>query len=156
MRIYGLALVAGLLGCQQGSASSFVCSFPADIDSGAGEADVDGDYWFADDVAWTETGSSIQITTGMSEGWRLTVVIQEDALDDNGLGIVELDGSGGWALMYPESGSSYSSQQGAGSLELVARDDNIQACMEFEASGTDGDLSLENGYLHAEILDLGR
>jgi hypothetical protein len=142
-------------GCQSETGDRDLCSFPSEVAEGQGEATIDGDLWQGADVAWTESGSGLQITTGMSDGWRMTVVIRGEGLDEDGLGRISLDGTDGWALIYPESGSSYSSQTGEGSLDLVQNSDVVQACLEVEASGEDGSVVVEQAYLHAEALDIG-
>ena len=152
----GVGVLLGAVACSEPGGSSAICSFPEDVEAGGGEAVINGEDWAAVDVAWNETGTGLQITTGMSQGWRLTLAIQGEALDSSGLGIVDLDGSGGWGLVYPEDGSSYSSQDGGGSLELVSRSDTVELCLELEAVGADGEVTLEHGYLHAEALELGR
>jgi hypothetical protein len=146
----------GLLACSEEVNTQAVCEFPDGIAAGSGQALIDGEDWTAADVAWIETGSGLQVTTGMNDGWRLTLVVQGTGLDSDGLGIVELDGSGGWGLVYPDDGSSYSSQEIGGSLELVTRGDTIELCFDLDAAGEDGEVSIEEGYLHADALDLGR
>ena len=63
---------------------------------------------------------------------------------------------GGWALVSPDEGSSFSSQEIGGSLEIVSREETVELCFDFDAAGDDGEVSVEEGYLHAATLDLGR
>lgn len=143
-------------GCDSSSTERDLCDFPSDVVAGTGVAELDGNTWNATDVAWNEAGDGLQITTGISDEWRITLVIQGDGLDADGLGRIDLDGSGGWALVYPADGSSYSSQNGGGTLDLVTREDTVQVCFDVEASGDDGTVVVDEAYFHASVLELGR
>ena len=145
-----------LLGCDSSSSERDLCDFPSDVEVGTGVAELNGDEWNATGVAWNEAGTGLQVTTGIQDGWRMTLVIQADGLDDDGLGRIDLDGNDGWALVYPADGSSYSSQDGGGTLDLVLREDTVQICFDIEASGDDGTVVVDEAYFHAAALELGR
>ena len=128
-------ILMSLWGCDTSSAGRDLCEFPSDVAVGSGVADLDGEEWNAIDVAWNAAGSGLQVTTGISDGWRMTLVIQADGLDEDGLGRIDLDGTHGWALVYPADGSPIVLRMGG--LDLVSREDTVQICFDVEASGDD-------------------
>ncbi|MCB9766142.1 MAG: hypothetical protein H6739_40575 [Alphaproteobacteria bacterium] len=119
-----------------------------DLAVGEVEALVDDQLWLGAEATWQSAGEGLQITTALSQGWRLNLVATRteggffvgDALD--GLPVeVSLSGEAGAALAYPEFGNTMSSRDhpSGGSLTLLSLDDGaLSACFEFSALGPNG------------------
>lgn len=145
-RIIALFAVCGLsIGCSDSCGAD-------ELASGSAEAKLDGADWSVTQVIWVAAGSAVQVTTPAADGWRFSIVAQataEQVTAVDALGTGEfpiefpLDGndSGGWALGYPDEGSSYSSEYGGGTLVIEGKEgEDLLGCFEFTA-GLEGDTS---------------
>lgn len=123
-------------------------------------AQVDGASWQTDGVQQTGSGDGVQITSGVGDGWRLTLVAQAsdsgsgvlDALDNGPVVVVLEEGSGNFAVLYPDAGgTSYSTNSGGGEAVLTRNTaaGTLDACFSFEAGGADGAHSVTDGQLSA-------
>jgi len=128
---------------------------PTCVPDGTG-ATVDGVPW-STTATWMVAGSSVQVNLAPADGWRMTAVLQRTA-DGTAAAEVALPASfdlsgedaGGWVLVYPDEGDSYTSQDGvAGTLELVDLDGERGGCFAFEAVGADGTISVDAGSFEA-------
>jgi hypothetical protein len=137
MRTLLLSIV--LVGCGSDAAdtSTPTSTCGEGIASSTLEGTVGEDPWSAPSARYTWTGDAVQITTSIGDGWRVTMVAQED---DGGVAVRDAVGSAdfpvmatltsgteaGWALFYPESGSAYGTENAAGgSLELSGLDGGV-------------------------------
>lgn len=130
------------------------------VPSGTIEANVGGTAW-SSSATWQMAGSSLQITAAPAAGWFMSFVAQQttdgetvgDAFDAGGNFAVELQtgAEGGFATLYPSSGTSYPSDPIGGLLRILDHDDqNVTACFAF--TGTNGDgaqVDVKGGSLHA-------
>ena len=145
------------------------CNAPCDpsrLDPGWIEARVGGRDWIGGTTTWTLAGSSLQINSVSAGGWFVSFVVQAasdgapiaDALDEGAFPIairLEPTGDGGWATMYPDTGSSFSTRLGEGGTMTVEAYDGaeLQACFDFHAmSNDDDDLDVTRGQLRAVAL----
>lgn len=122
----------------------------AELDWGRASAELDGESWSAP-AWWSWAGETWNLDTDLEEGYRLSLVIQTDqagasisSLLDQGEFPLTLpllsSAEGGWALVVPESGSSFASENAAGGeLRLWEHaEGGLEACFELEVSdGTD-------------------
>ncbi len=137
-----------------------LCQAPEELASGAVEALIDGQSWQASDGAWSETGTSLQLSTSRADGYMLSMVLQTasdglgvlDALDQDLLPFDVLLGEGdegGWAVLYPEgSNNSFATKYASGGLLTVAAQDadRLLGCFAFEAANEEGDsVNVEQG-----------
>jgi len=126
---------------------------------------VDGAAWSATGAQWSLAGSSLQLMTQIGEGWRLSIVAQstDDGTPlstalDAGVFPVEIalaDGAaGGWALLYPDAGSSFKTAPDApGALTVTeVSGDTLSACFSFTASGDNGTVTLSDGAIVATAM----
>jgi hypothetical protein len=110
------------------------------------EGVVNGADW-STGATWAWSGSSLDITSDSAAGWRLSIVAQstsggggvQDAVNDAAfpIDVILVDGTqGGWALMYPDIGSSFSTSQSDGGGMTVAGLDGetLWGCFSFVAS----------------------
>lgn len=133
---------------------------PSALSAGDIEATINEDIWNGAGASWLPAGDGIQIVSELSEGWRITLVANNnessfpvgEALDALPL-TVSLAGSDGFALVYPESGGSLTSRDHpeGGTLTLVDIDEGevLSACFSFTASGDGRVLRFKDGLLRA-------
>ena len=156
-RLLSLSLCLPLTGCL-----GLVCGNADELEAGDVEGLIDEVRWNSEGAQWMHPGSSLQITTDSGDGWRLTVVARTT---DEGKDVVDgvEQGSfpmritlksaleGGWALLYPSTGGSYSTEETEGGKLLLdtLEDDTMVACFEFEASDGTETIALENGLIRA-------
>lgn len=144
-------LLALLLACADPPGSSG----PTCVPDGT-VATVDGVPW-STTATWMAAGSSIQVNLAPADGWRMTAVLQRTA---DGTAAAEAtlpasfdlagDDAGGWVLVYPDEGDSYTSQDGAsGTLDLVDLDGERGGCFAFEAVRDDETLTVDAGSFEA-------
>jgi len=157
MRCLLLLLFAPLTGCL-----GLVCGNADALEDGDVEGLIDGVRWTSVGAQWMHPGSSLQITTDSGDGWRLTMVARTtDDGRDVANGITE--GSfpmritlktaleGGWALLYPSTGGSYSTEDNNGGTLLLDQleDDTLIACFAFKASDDSETIELKQGLVRA-------
>lgn len=134
-----LLFVLGCLGCSgdKSSDSGGVAPCSPEADPGTASARVDGVAVAWSDVAWTDTGSAIQITTGTTDELRITLVgngVSEAVLGGQTTA-VSLDGTDGFGLLYQGS-DSHSSADGSGSLVMLSGEDEVvRGCFSFSSDG---------------------
>jgi len=126
-----------------------------DISPGTLSATFAGEDWTADGVIWNESGNSVQINTNMTNGYRLSIVLQQTENDERPANLTEMTGpwefdlgenGGGWVTAYPQTGSSTSSRNGgSGHFTLIELADDLTGCFEFST----GELSMTNGQMIA-------
>ena len=133
--------------------SAIGCAPPEDscapeLAPGALEATVEGEPWTADDATVRPAGASLQVNASGGGGSALTLVLQT-TVDGVPAGeatppfVVDLGvGGGGWALHYPESGGSLSTQEGTGTAEVVSVEGGLSACFEGTLVDDDGGATL--------------
>ena len=122
------------------------------------DAVVDGAAWQSSGQ-WFAAGDSLQIVTDLNDGWRLSMVAQQtddgqDIMDALYAGAFPLQVAltvgteGGWALLYPDEGDSWATQEGGdGLLTLAAMDDHLQGCFSFQAQRDDEWITVDDGRL---------
>jgi hypothetical protein len=133
----GLALV----GCDPG------CDAADDLGPDTLTMELDGDPWTAADPTWQVSATGVQINTSPVAGWRLSMVAQETQkgidvptlVEDGDLPIyVKLGSSqdGGWGLLYPEEGDTFSTEYGHGGFLKFSRlrGDELYGCFAFDAN----------------------
>ncbi len=148
------ALVLTLAGCPTDE-STEVCPDLSDLDSGQVTATLDGDAWEADDGQWSWQGTSLQVNTSRFDGWSLTMVGQttidgatvQDAVDAAAFPVevrLRAGTNGGWAIVYPHEGDSFSTTSAEGGTLFLDEHDggDLLGCFEFEAA-TEQDEPLE-------------
>jgi hypothetical protein len=118
-------------------------------------------------ATWSWSGESLQINTDTTDGWRMTLVAHRDIegrtlaeiADSGGFPAeVNLGADDGWALLYPEAGStSLSSKEGSGGSLVLSAGGTAAGtgawvgCLDFGAASADGsqDAVLEGGLIDA-------
>lgn len=120
---------------------------PAGLVEGDVVATIDGDAWDGAGASWSAAGDGVQFTTSEGDGWRLTLVANEDeegqgvaaALVDGESLVVPL-GDSSFAALYPTGvAGSYATQaEGDGQATLTRTGDAVAACFSFTASAADG------------------
>ena len=124
---------------------------------GATSLEVDGDVWNPGPATWMWSGSSLQVTVEKGGGYFMSVVAQKgpdgesiaDVVDAGGLPIeIDLSGDGGgWAVLYPDQGSSFTSRDGGGVLRVESIEgDELLGCVEFEGVSSDGAADVEGSF----------
>lgn len=143
-----LSLVALLLSACAEEAGT--CGDAEDLAEGAVAAQVDGAAWEAAGTTWLWQGTRLQVNTEAGGGWRISMLL-ESAADgtalsdavDAGLPVdVTLgDGAGGWALVYPDAGDSYSTDAADGGTVTLTDvgDAGTRACFSFTAAQDGGE-----------------
>lgn len=138
---------------------------PSDLATGAITATINDDLWAGQGASWLPAGDGIQIVTELSEGWRITIVANNNESGfpvGDSLGAlpltVNLSGSDGFALVYPASGGSLTSRDHpeGGTLTLwdLEDDDVLSACFSFTASGDGRVLRFTDGLFRASASGL--
>jgi len=143
-------------GCETGSQDP--CEGAADLNSGTILATLDGASWVSSGNAYSWGGTSLQITTPRVDGYNLSMVAQRD---DNAAEVQELvdydaypftvnlssGAEGGWALLYPESGASFATENADGGTVVIAgrEEGNLLGCFAFEASDGAVTVAMEDG-----------
>lgn len=141
-----------LVGCGGGANP---CDFEG-ISNGSLKGTVDGQAWTAENVAWSEAGDALQITTDDSGGYRLTLALSADEDGNNVLDAVDAEElpvevplsetSGSFALLYPQGATSSLTTDGAsGGGVTVAETDGpaIGMCFAFQVTGDGGTSEVE-------------
>lgn len=159
-----LALLGGVCAGCSGEKDDNTCA-PAEIAAGTVQATVDGAEWTGPSATWRMAGSSLQLNTVSTGGWFLSVVAQKTTSDQTleaalaaGTYPIEVrlktGVEGGFALFYPEDGSTFATKtgDGDGSLVLSRRDgDDLIGCLEFTALSDDGSsVAVEDGTVYAQ------
>lgn len=156
MRLCLLALLLSACAEETGT-----CGDAADLAEGAVAAEVDGAAWEAAGATWLWQGSRLQVNTEAGGGWRISMLLESAAdgtalLDavDAGLPVeVPLgEGAGGWALAYPDSGDSYSTDAADGGTVTLTEvgDAGTRACFSFTAAQDGGEsVTFSDGALSA-------
>lgn len=152
-----------LLAC--GSAGDGSCKVD-DLDEGATEAEIDGTMW-SSHAEWLLAGTSLQVNAEQSGGWWYSMVAQTtrdgdlagDAIADGAVPAevtLHSGEDGGWVVLYPDSGASYTTKSAPGGrLFLVEASDIVGGCFDFEAANQDGDpVKVTAGRFRAEASDL--
>ncbi len=131
-----LALLAlGGCGGDKDDTGAAAATCTVELAAGTAAATVDGAAVSWTEVAWADTGSGVQVTTGTADGHRLTLVA--NSVDDpEGAGAtVDLGGTEGFGLIYLGS-DSHASKDGGGSLTLLPVEDGALAgCFSFTTDG---------------------
>jgi hypothetical protein len=134
---------------------------PGSPGAGTISATVDGADWSAADLTYLWAGESLQLTTSVSAGWRLSVVAQSagggepiSQIIDAGAFPAEVRleaGKGGFAVLYPESGPSASTNNGDGGLLVITGevDGDLLGCLDFGAADDAGEVDLVGGVFRA-------
>jgi len=146
MRRYRIALsiplaALALVGCDPG------CDAADDLGPDTLTMELNGDPWTAASPMWQVSATGVQITTAPVAGWRLSMVAQETPkgidvptlLEDGDLPIyVDLGSSqdGGWGLLYPEQGDTFSTEYGHGGFLKFSRlrGGELYGCFAFDAN----------------------
>ena len=150
-------LIAVLVGCADPIGEDDGCA--VGVEPGAAAATVDGEPWTGGGATWLWAGESLQLNTVGSGSWWMSMVAQttgdgttlKAAVDAGVFPITVSLTEGGWATFYPDSGSSFSSEEGGGELVLVeATPTTVRGCFWFEAASDADTVSVEAGELDAE------
>ncbi len=129
-----------------------------DLTVGTSTATVDGAAWDGGVTSANFAGDGLQLVTTGDGALRFTLVMQVDgtgrpmreALDAGEYPVegVVFDGvDGAFATVFPASGSSYASAEGApGTFSIEASDDvSVSGCFAFEAGRSDGKVAFTEG-----------
>ena len=162
------AVMAGVVGlavagCDGGPAAEDVCTID-DIAVGRAKGFIDDLAWEPAGVTWTTAGTSIQVNAPPNNGWQLSLVAQTDR-DGNAVAdevtagnfpvhvTLGEGGDGGFATLYPSSGSSLSTGLAEGGHLQILRidaDSGLVGCFSFEAASEDGAVAtLSDGQMRA-------
>lgn len=155
MRILVLSMIA-LVACNP-------CD-PTDLPVGDATATVNGEDWESSGATWRWAGSSLQIGMPESSGWAFTLVAMRelegetvsDAMDAAAFPVeVTLgDGDSGFATVYPAEGSSMTTSDPTGLLEIRGIEgDSIFACFEFPAMSSTNSVEVQKGEVHATLFE---
>ena len=152
-----LLLLAPLTGCL-----GLVCGNADELDDGDVEGLIDGVRWSTVGAQWMHPGSSLQITTDSGDGWRLTMVARTtdegrdvtDSIHEGAFPMritLQTALEGGWALLYPSTGGSYSTEETKGGTLLLDQleDGTLIGCFTFEASDGTETIELKKGLVRA-------
>ena len=142
-------------------ASEPVCPTLDNLESGIMDGTLDGAAWTTSGTTWAWTGDSLQLGTPATDGWLLSVVLQDSVNGETARAAVEGElpatftlktgAEGGWAVLYPDTGDSFSTQDTAGgSLSVTAYDAAAEGCLDFTASDGDTTVALSGGRFRAE------
>ena len=109
-------------------------------------ATVDQAPWATDSMDFVWSGESLQLVSDTVDGVRISLVLQQTV---DGLTPSEADTpmifdltNGAFALLYPESESSLTSNNGSGEAFItLLSSDRVAACFEFSAVSGDGSQS---------------
>ena len=148
-----VALLVALSAC---SSPLGPCS--SNVPAGTIAADVDGEPW-SSTATFRGTGSNLQINAEPDGGWFMNFVLQRttdgalpgDAVEA-GVSPFEVDlADGGFATLFEDGAGSYSSNDGGGTLRVVAADaGSITACFAYTAGG-DGSVDVQRGAMNATL-----
>ena len=151
-----------LIACGKGEGDSTAITCEADSTaSGHLKGELDGAAYDAPETTWVWSGENMQINTATHEGWHLSLVGKEakggsvKAAADAGELPIEVtlsDAGGGFALAYPESGSTFTTDEGSGTLVFTAIEDEVVGCIDFEASDGSSTVRLSGGAFRAIAL----
>jgi hypothetical protein len=144
-----------LLGCAEDPANE-ACA--VDAAPGTASATVDGEPWTGGGATWQWAGESLQLNTVGAGSWWTSLVAQTTtegatlraAVDAGAFPITVSLVDGGWATFYPDSGRSFSSQDGDGELVLTEASPNVLGCFWFEAFADAATVTVEEGTIDAE------
>jgi hypothetical protein len=132
----------------------------SNIPAGTISADVGGQGW-SSTATFRAAGSNLQINAEPSDGWFMNFVLQrtiDGALPGDavaaGVSPFEVDlGDGGFATLYEDGVGSYSTNDGSGTLRVVAADaSSVTACFAYTAGG-DGSVDVHRGALNASLAE---
>lgn len=130
----------------------------SNVPAGMISADVDGASW-SSTATFRGAGSNLQINAEPSDGWFMNFVLQrtiDGALPGDavaaGVSPFEVDlEDGGFATLFEDGAGSYSSNDGGGTLRVVAADaSSVTACFAYTAGG-DGSVEVSHGALNATL-----
>jgi hypothetical protein len=153
-----LTLSIALAACGDKGDSGAIACEPGAAEAGHLVGELDGAAYDAPEATWTWSGENLQINTATHEGWHMTVVGKETdggsvkAAADAGDYPIEVklsDAGGGFALAYPASGSTYTSDAGGGSLVFTEIGAEAVGCVSFEASDGSETVTLSGGAFRA-------
>ncbi len=137
---------------------------PTDLPAGDATALVNDVDWETSGATWRWAGSSLQIGMPESGGWAFTLVAMRevegeavsDAIEAEAFPVeVALgDGESGFATVYPAEGSSMTTSDPTGIVEIQAIDgDSLFACFEFPAMSDTNNVEVQKGQVHAELFE---
>ncbi len=154
--LVAVAVLLTLVACETGSQDP--CPGAADLNSGTISATLDGAGWVSSGNVYSWGGTSLEIVTPRVDGYNMTIVGQ---LDDTGAIVQEMvdyeafpftvvldtGAEGGWALLYPENGASFSTEKGEGGTMIVQglEDGNLLGCFDFDVSDGSVAVAMEDG-----------
>ena len=125
------------------------------IELGQGEALIDGQEWQSENVTWSESATGIQIIFPPTDGYNITLVAQQDTsgtpLADATYPLqVDLQAEqGGWGILYENTDSHNTQDDGEGRLIIETKEDDIlQGCFSFQTAG----FSIDEGYFSGQRL----
>lgn len=165
MRATGCAVVlfGGLAACSGSPNAEDVCEID-DIAVGRATGFIDDTPWEPAGVTWTTAGTAIQLNAPPNNGWQLSLVAQTDrdgnpVADEVSAGnfpvhvTLAAGGEGGFATLYPSSGSSFNTGLAEGGHLQILRldaDRGLVGCFSFEAASEDGAVAtLSDGQVRA-------
>ncbi|MBW2257085.1 MAG: hypothetical protein JRI25_21170 [Deltaproteobacteria bacterium] len=130
-----------LVGCDPG------CDAADDLAPDTLTMELNDAPWTAANPTWQVSATGVQINTSPVAGWRLSMVGQETPngtdvptlVEDGDLPIyVKLGSSqdGGWGLLYPEEGDTFSTEYGHGGFLKFSRlrGRELYGCFAFDAN----------------------
>ena len=151
-------LFAAACSGEKGDTAGSFCDASA-ASAGEALAEINSGAWRGPDATWVPSGDGVQVTTSIGDGYRMTLVAYgvQGAISEGRLPLtLTMDAAGldAWAVVYPESGSSFSSKAGeGGSLTLSAVEgDLLSGCFEFGAAAGDEALRVSGGSFLANPL----